>query len=72
VLLEFARRVMRLEQDEKLSVELASQDAATLHEALQNVLQHPDPTAREADFEAPTNPRRLQWLLEKLEAPPRS
>jgi hypothetical protein len=72
VLLEFARRVLRLEQDDKLAAELASQEVAALHDALQTALHHPDPAVREADFEAPTNPRRLQWLLEKRKTLPGS
>jgi 4Fe-4S binding protein/cobalt chelatase family protein len=72
VLLEFARRVVRLEQDDKLATELAAEDVASLHDALEMALHHPDTAVREADFEALTNPRRLQWLLEKRKALPGS
>jgi len=70
LLLEFARKTTRIEQEEKMSFELSPEETATLKAALQIALAHPDPAVREADFNAPSNPRRLQLLLEKLAALP--
>ena len=67
VLLEFARKSMRIEQEEKMKLEVSPGEAATLVAALKTALAHPDSDAREADFNAPGNPRRLRLLLEKLQ-----
>lgn len=60
VLLEFARKAMRLEQQSERSAELHSAE---------NVSRGQNAEAggeiREADFENPQNPRRLQLLREK-------
>jgi hypothetical protein len=68
VLLEFARKVLRIEQEEKMNIDLSPSEAATLVFALKIALKHPEPDCREADFNAPDNPRRVQVLLKKLEA----
>ena len=72
LLSEFARKAVRVEQEEKLKLELSSGEAATLTAALQIALATPDTRGnlREADFNAPGNPRRLRLLLEKLAALP--
>jgi predicted nucleic acid-binding protein len=67
VLLEFARKSMRMEQEKKLKLELSPSEAVTLAVALRTALAHPDTTLREADFNAPGNPRRIQLLLEKIQ-----
>ena len=67
VLLEFARKAMRMEQETKLKLELSPGEAVTLALALRTALAHPDVTLREADFNAPGNPRRMQLLLERIE-----
>jgi hypothetical protein len=67
VLLEFARTAVRLEQTEKIRLDLSVEDAVAVQSALRNALDHPNPAVREADFSAPGNPRRLQLLLEKLQ-----
>lgn len=67
ILLEFARKAMRLEQDEELGPNDEAQDVETLRAALQTALATPSAAEREADFDSPTNPRRLQLALEKLE-----
>src|SRR6185436_15293428 len=72
VLLEFARKAMRIEQAEKLKLEVSVEDAATLGAALQGILDQPGPVVREADFGAPANPRRVQLVLEKWRARLRS
>jgi len=66
VLMEFARKAMRIEQQERIHLELAPEEAATVQAALQAVLDRPDATVREGDFSAPDNPRRLQLVLEKF------
>ena len=67
VLLEFARKAMRMEQQKKLKLELSPSEAVTLAVALRTALAHPDTTLREADFNAPGNARRIQLLLEKIQ-----
>ena len=67
VLLEFARKAMRMEQEQKLKLEVSPSEAVTLAVALRTALAHPDSTLREADFNAPGNPRRIQLLLEKIQ-----
>lgn len=51
VLLEFARQAVRLEQAEKSGAEDVEDSGGPV---------------READFSSPGNPRRQQWVLEKL------
>ncbi|MEW6304489.1 MAG: DR2241 family protein [Verrucomicrobiota bacterium] len=68
MLLEFARLAMRMEQEDKMNVELSSSDLETIKGALETALAHPNPQLREADFSAPDNPRRVQLVLEKLRA----
>jgi len=70
LLLELARKAMRIEQEEKMKLELSPGETATLMAALQIALAQPASIAREADFDQPANPRRLQLLLEKLAALP--
>ena len=70
LLLELARKAMRIEQEEKMKLELSPGEAATLMAALQIALAQPASIAREADVDQPANPRRLQLLLEKLAALP--
>jgi len=70
VLLEFARKAVRIEQEEKVELPLSQSEALSLKAALQTALEHPDREASAGDFGAPANPRRLQLLLEKLAALP--
>ncbi len=65
LLLEFARKAMRIEQQPKL--ELSMDDMATIVRALQTALKHPALEVREADFNAPDSPRRICLVLEKLQ-----
>lgn len=67
VLLEFARKAMRIEQADKVHLAVSVEDAATLEAALQNSLQQPDFKVREGDFGAADNLRRVQLVLEKLQ-----
>lgn len=66
VLLEFARTVVRLEQNEPFRVPESAEEAKTLALALEQKARTPNNDIREADFSSPQNPRRAQWLLEKL------
>jgi len=66
VLLEFARKAMRLEQEQKAAAPAAPAELQSITAALQDAIAHPDTSLREADFDSPTNPRRQQLALEKL------
>lgn len=66
LLLEFAAKVKRLEQEEELPLPVAPGELKTILAALENLLEHRAQPVREADFSETTNPRRLQLLLEKL------
>src|SRR5262249_26840995 len=67
ILLELARKSVRMKQEKKLQLELSPSEAVTLAVALRTALAHPDIPSREADFDAPGNPRRMQLLLEKIQ-----
>jgi len=68
VMLEFARKAMRIEQEEdKPTLTLARAEAASLLAALDTALAHPPAGQREADLSAADNPRRLLLLREKLQ-----
>ncbi len=62
ILLEFARKSMRLEQEEKASASISQGDLETLRAALDLALTQSPADSREADFSAPENPRRLRRL----------
>ncbi len=66
ILLEFARKTARLEQETKVDRAAPSGQKAVLENAVKNISQNPNSQTREADFNSPLNPRRAQWLLEKL------
>jgi hypothetical protein len=66
VFLEFARKAMRLEQETAAPLDLTPGERSTLQCALETALRHPADLAREADFNLPSNPRRMAFLLEKL------
>ena len=67
MLLEFARKSMRLEQEGKASPSVSSGDLETLLAALNLALAHPAAGKREADFGAADNPRRLRRLQIQVE-----
>ena len=69
VLLEFGRKAMRIEQEEKARLEFAPDELATIQAALQSLLTPAGSGVREADFNSPSNPRRAQWLLDRLPPP---
>jgi len=67
--LEFARKAARWEGEEKVPVSLSASELASLKQVLRNAQDPPFAAgAREADFDNAANPRRLQWILEKLES----
>ena len=66
VLLEFARKAMRLEQEDKVTISLTASEIESVQAALDAAGRHLDSTAREADFSNAANPRRLQLLGAKL------
>jgi hypothetical protein len=66
LLLEFARKAARVEQQEKATLELTPEELSTLKAALHVLLTQPEAGLREGDFSSPANPRRIQLLLGKL------
>jgi hypothetical protein len=66
VLLEFARKAMRIEQAEVKNLSISIEDLETISESLRYALEHPAENIREADFGVPLNPRRIGLALEKL------
>lgn len=66
MLLEFARKAQRIELEEQARFGLTIDDARTVQVALQLALRSGSPAGREAEFNAPENPRRLQLVFEKL------
>jgi hypothetical protein len=71
LLLEFARKALRLEQENEGAAVTFPGELPSLEAALKNVLDSPTPGKCEADFNSPTNPRRLQLAIEKLKPPSR-
>ena len=68
ILLEFARKTLRLEQEEKTTASVTPGEPEPLQAALESALNAPAAAEREADFDSPANPRRLQLALEKLKS----
>ncbi len=66
VLLEFARRTVRMNQEPKSNLELSKSELETIADALTSASQTPDAGEREADFNSPRNPRRIQLLKERI------
>jgi hypothetical protein len=69
ILLEFARKMARVAQDEKAQPPPGPAEIARRRAEAEAALQHPDDTVAESDFDAPANPRRLRFVLEKTVAP---
>jgi hypothetical protein len=70
LMLEFARTAWRLEQEDPLSLTFTKMEAESIRSLLHVALNPPtDSTApsREADFRAVDNPRKLRWILQKIE-----
>lgn len=68
VMLEFARKAMRIEQEEPLSLRIAPSDLATIKAGLEWLAR--SVPAREGDVAAPNNPRRAVLALAKLDGLP--
>jgi hypothetical protein len=68
VLLEFARKCARIEQEEKTALALSASEINSILAAINSAIDHPQPGMRMADVNSPTNPRRLQLLLEKCQS----
>jgi hypothetical protein len=66
ILLEFARTVARWEQNEPFRPPKSAEERETLAVSLEQMARERSGEIREADFSAPQNPRRAQWMLEKL------
>ena len=66
ILLEFARKGMRIEQEEQVTLTLSPSDIASLEAAVEIATRRPAAAIREADFAAAENSRRMQLALEKL------
>jgi hypothetical protein len=69
ILLEFARKIARVEQDERTQPAPDPADSARRRDEAKTMLKNPDATAPECDFDAPNNPRRLRFVLERSPAP---
>ncbi len=67
LLLDLARRAMKLEQEEKQPLAVAQGDLAVLVAALERALEDPRAEVREGNTMDPANPRRIQLLLENLQ-----
>lgn len=66
VLIEFARKTARMEQDEpRVTLDLVPDEAASLVAALAHIRDHPPAGQRAADLASPLNPRRLELLLRR-------
>ena len=68
IMLEFARKAIKIDKEEKISVSLAPSELSTLKEALEHLRDQPAEDLREGDVGAAANPRRIQLLLAKLGA----
>ena len=66
LLLEFARKSMRIEQANRMEVALSEADWSTIRAALEIATDSASSEIREADFNSAANPRRLRLTLEKL------
>ena len=68
VLMEFARKVYRMDQDASHALQISGEPLATVRAALEAALENRRSEVRDADFSHPLNPRRLQCVLDRLPA----
>ncbi len=68
VLLELARKAMRLEQEEKSAAWLAPEEWRSIEVALERLRDTPPSQLRTGDVSDGANPRRIQLLLENMRA----
>lgn len=66
VLMEFARKAARIDQEEPNTPPLRPEEMITVKSLIEHQLTSSTSTARQADFSDPLNPRRLMLLLEKI------
>ncbi|MDB6038414.1 MAG: hypothetical protein JWM99_2255 [Verrucomicrobiales bacterium] len=66
ILLEYARKSMRIEQEEKIALSLAPSELASIQAVIKEATEGKSPPSSEADASDPSNRRRLQLLLVKL------
>lgn len=67
VVLEFARKAMKIEQEDKMDLKLAPSELASIKEALSHAANHPEASLREGDVASARSVRRLRLLLAKLD-----
>jgi hypothetical protein len=65
ILLELARKSARLEQEEKITIELSPSDLETFLIAARSVVEGQGGTERAGNIGSAANPRRIQLVLEK-------
>lgn len=70
ILMELARKAARLQQETPTTVALHPEDLVSIRAAIETVIASSNGAGRSADFSNPTNPRRLQLLLERLPSAP--
>ena len=68
VMLEFARKAIKIDREDKFNLSLAAPEIDSIREALEHLRKNPSDELREGDVNASANPRRLQLLLGKLSA----
>lgn len=66
MLMEFARKAARGEQSEKAAIQLNAEEFEIIIQLIEAASANPDPHLRDADLAEPGNPRRLEFLLEKI------
>lgn len=69
ILLEFARKMARLEQQEKKRPRQEPEEIVQHQAEASTALAAPPAEVAESDFDAPENPRRLRYVLEKDRTP---
>jgi hypothetical protein len=65
ILLELARKAARIEQEDKITIQISPSDLKTLLAGARSVLEGPGSTARAGNIASDANPRRIQLVLEK-------
>jgi hypothetical protein len=70
VVLEFARKAMKIEQEEVVVLKLAPSEITSIKDALAHAVAHPEASLREGDVASALSVRRLRLLLAKLDGVP--
>jgi hypothetical protein len=66
ILLELARKASRIEQEDKVPVQLSRSELDSLLAAVESAIANTPVTTRVGDIGSAANPRRLQLLIEKF------